>query len=235
MKPIKTNDPQRGTVSRHPAFGILKMSVTQSNGTTLFGSNLSHQHYMHFQLAIGEETRRSESEVYYSKTYEKGSQPVIADFSMTMSQFVNLITTPNTGTGVPCTLSYYNTGDMVNAPKIDISEAEDITSRIKNDVKQSAKNEAKVFNDALNQLGELVAKGKAGKKELTELYNTLQNRVNNLPENLAFSVTLAEEAVDKMVTQGKTEIEATIMNAIKQLGVQSLSEGKQITLKTTDD
>ncbi len=124
---------------------------------------------------------------------------------------------------------------MVNAPKIDISEAEDITSRIKNDVKQSAKNEAKVFNDALNQLGELVAKGKAGKKELTELYNTLQNRVNNLPENLAFSVTLAEEAVDKMVTQGKTEIEATIMNAIKQLGVQSLSEGKQITLKATDD
>ena len=231
MKPIKTNDNYKGVVYRHPAFGILKMSVTQSGGkgATLFGSNLNHNTYMHFQLQIGEESRINEAEIRYSKSYDREVKPIIADFSMSMNQFVNLITTPNVGEGIPCTLNYYNTGSLFRAPPIDTSEVENLTSRIKQDVRDAAKAESAKFEELLSAVDELVAKGKAGKKDLADIRKSLSNLVGNLPSNLAFSVTLAEEAVDKMVTVGKGEIEATLMNSLKQLGIESIQEGKPLT------
>lgn len=222
MKPIKSKDSWKGEVSRHPAFGILKMNVTQTGGlgATLFGSNLKHNSYMHFQLQIGEEVRENEADVRYSKSYDKSVKPLIADFSMSMNQFVNLITTPNTGEGVPCTLNYYSTGSLFKAPTIDMSENENMANRIKDDIHRAMSDESAKFHEVLNTINELVSKGKAGKKDLTELSRNLTSLITNLPSNLEYSVSLAEEAVDKMIAVSKCEIEATLMNSLKQLGIE---------------
>ncbi|MEY0334663.1 hypothetical protein AB7W23_21120 [Providencia rettgeri] len=52
-------------IKQHPSFGNVTLSVTQTNGTYLHGSDLNHQSYMYFVVSLGEEQRESESDIHY--------------------------------------------------------------------------------------------------------------------------------------------------------------------------
>lgn len=218
---IKKDDTGR-IISQHPSYGIVSLSVTQTNGTHLYGSDLNHQSYMHFTVSLGEQQRGSESDIHYSKAYGLGKSPVIVEFAMSMSQYVSLITTPNTGSGVPCTLKRYRSNDMVSPPMA--TRPAPFHERLADDVDAAAAKEVDKLKETLRFVEELVEKGKAGKKEIAELQRMLSSQIANLPDNLAFSVTLAKEAVDKTVERGKTELEAAMVNSMIRLGVQTIEQ-----------
>ncbi|MEI9600136.1 hypothetical protein V5049_13590 [Moellerella wisconsensis] len=220
--PVITERDRGRTVSQHPSFGIVSLSVTQTNGTHLYGSDLNHQSYMRFVVSLGEEQRGSESDIHYSKAYGLGKSPVLVEFSMSMSQYVSLITTPNTSSGVPCTLNRYLTNDMVAPPMA--TRPAPFHERLANDVEAATEKEVSKLRETQKFVEELLAKGKASKKEITELHRMLSGQINNLPANLAFSVTLAKEAVDKTVERGKTELEAAMVNSMIRLGISTIGQ-----------
>ncbi|GAA0352987.1 hypothetical protein L9H26_19085 [Morganella psychrotolerans] len=209
-------------VSQHPSFGIITMNVTNTTGCQLFGSDINHSAYMHFTLQLGQEQKSSEADVYYGKARGNNVKPLIADFSMSMHQFATMITTPNTSSGIPCTLSHYRTGDIYSPPPA-IKPAP-FHERLSVDVDTAAARELKKLRESVAVLGAMVAKGKAGKKELVELYSDLSSQVGNLPANLSFAVNLAKEAVDETVARGKAEIEATMTAVVMKLGMDRITE-----------
>ncbi|THB27335.1 MULTISPECIES: hypothetical protein [unclassified Providencia] len=215
-------------IKQHPSFGNVTLSVTQTNGTYLHGSDLNHQSYMYFVVSLGEEQRESESDIHYSKAHGTGKSPVLVEFSMSMSQYVSLITTPNTGSGVPCTLNRYRTNDMVSPPMA--TRPEPFHERLANDVDKAAAKEVEKLNATLRFVEELAEKGKAGKKEINELHRMLSGQICNLPDNLAFSVTLAKEAVDKTVDRGKTELEAAMVNTMIRIGLDKAQQCEDLSV-----
>lgn len=220
--PIVRDDGTGRMIKQHPSYGIVSLAVTQTNGTHLYGSDLNHQSYMHFTVSLGEEQRESETDIHYSKAYGLGKSPVLVEFSMSMSQYVSLITTPNTGSGVPCTLTRYRTNDMVVPPMA--TRPAPFHERLAGDVEAVAAKEVEKLKETLGFVNELVEKGKAGRKEISELQRMLTSQISNLPDNLAFSVTLAKEAVDKTVERGKTELEAAMVNSMIRLGISTLEQ-----------
>lgn len=231
--PVITERDRGRTVSQHSSFGIVSLSVTQTNGTYLYGSDLNHQSYMRFVVSLGEEQRGSESDIHYSKAYGLGKSPVLVEFSMSMSQYVSLITTPNTSSGVPCTLNRYLTNDMVAPPMA--TRPAPFHERLANDVDAAAEKEVSKLRETQKFVEELLAKGKASKKEITELHRMLSGQINNLPANLAFSVTLAKEAVDKTVERGKTELEASVVNSMIRLGISTIGQSEDsLALRVPD-
>ena len=79
------------------------------------------------------------------------------------------------------------------------------------------------MNEKLKALALLVAKGKAGKRELEEVYQSLSGAIANLPVNLAFSTQLMQESMDKIVSHGKAELEASAMGVAARLGMKEIS------------
>lgn len=216
-------------ISQHSSFGIVTMNVTNTTGCQLFGSDINHSAYMHFTVQLGQERKRSEADVHYGKARGNGVKPLIVDFAMSMHQFATMITTPNTGSGVPCTLNHYRTGDIFSPPPA-IKPAP-FHERLSVDVDTAAERELKKLRESVAVLGALVEKGKAGKRELAELYGDLSAQVGNLPANLSFAVTLAKEAVDETVARGKAEIEATMTAVVMKLGMERVEEIGQENVK----
>nr|WP_308428788.1 hypothetical protein [Providencia thailandensis] len=56
------------------------------------------------------------------------------------------------------------------------------------DVEAAVAKEVEKLKETLRFINEFVEKGKAGKKEISELQRMLTSQINNLPKNLAFSV-----------------------------------------------
>ncbi|PHM52343.1 hypothetical protein [Xenorhabdus hominickii] len=158
--------PNGETIKRHPAFGIVSMNITNSTGTDLFASDLTHNVFMHFTVSLAQENRRSAADVWYDKLRDKEIDNHLLDFSMSMSQFVNLITSPNFSSGIPCTLNSYRTGDITNPPEILKKEA--FHERLSDDVKAAANREIAKLQGTLDKLTALLEKGKAGKKDLPQ-------------------------------------------------------------------
>ncbi|GDT89340.1 hypothetical protein [Escherichia coli] len=64
-------------------------------------------------------------------------------------------------------------------------------------------------------------KGRAGKRDLEELYRKLASAVANLPENLCFATELMQEQMDEIVS-GKAEIEAYVAGTVMRKGLAAL-------------
>lgn len=87
----------------------------------------------------------------------------------------------------------------------------------------SAEREMAKLHEKLEVLRLLAVKGKAGKRELDEAYQSLLSVINNLPVNLAFTNQLIQESMVNIVSHGKAELEATAMGVAARLGMKEMS------------
>lgn len=220
-KPVVTLTPDDNMVDQittHPAFGMVSVSRRHTNRGTLHGSDLNHTEIIHVKVHQGDVMECDGSIRYGQKSR---SAPLI-EFSLSTAQWAAMITSFGLGEGVPCTLNYIRDGKTVRVPEIEPIES--TRERFDRQIEESARRQVEKMQGVLAELGELVAKGKAGKKELAELYSTMSSGLGNLPLDLAFTSTLLQEQMDGIVASGKAELEAVALGVAQRMGLKAISD-----------
>lgn len=207
-------------VSTHPAFGVVIVNQSQCSGShALFGSDIGHHGYMTIEIREAELHRRHSDDSIIPTDR-------IIKIELSHAQYVQAITSQGNGSGIPCTIDYKRTGAIENCPSIDRVES-------KHEIHQREIREytAKACRQALGeiaQLEELINSNKTGKKVLSDALMGLKATIGNLPSNMEFTVSQAEDAYSKIVADSKIEVESFVATTVQRIGLESISQLAQI-------
>lgn len=208
-----------GAITTHPAFGLVSVNRTHTTGTRLYASDLSHQEVITISFHESEQIER-DGYIRHRLGEGRRKSPLLS-VSLSPAQWAAMITSFGMGDGVPCTLNSIRTEGYQRLPLI--GHTESVRERYDRQIKEAADRQLRRIQEHMDTLAALVAKGKAGKKELADVYSGLASAVNNLPGNLAFTSELIQENMDKIVASGKAELEAAALGVATRLGIQEIS------------
>jgi hypothetical protein len=126
------------------------------------------------------------------------------EVALSPAQFAELLTTMNSGPGVPGTLE------------------------------KVMKNRAQEFKDALSEVTKIVEEKKAlSKSDCKQIMGILSSMVMQFESNMPFYVGQFEEAAEKIAVQTKAEVDAFITHAVQSTGLETLrNQALQLTKKT---
>ncbi|HDZ2231903.1 hypothetical protein [Klebsiella pneumoniae] len=228
--PITSTNKHGETIQSHPAFGLVKTSRVHTTGIRLFDSELKHHEYIEIGVYEAEMTMDREHPTPRRSTYKR--RPIV-EIRLSQAQWAAMVSSFGVGDGVPCTISYRSSGDAERLP--DIAEQKSLRDKFESQIEATASKEIERIMDEVARLGELVKKGRAGKRDLEDVYASLRAATANLPSNLSFSTRLMQESMDKIVSSGKAEIEAYVSGAAMRAGMSDVIEGPddlQIDIKS---
>lgn len=216
ITPIVTENNDE-TLTNHPAFGLVSVNRLHSSGTRLFASDLVHREVITMTFHEAEQLEQ-DGDIRYRRTRRSG--PLLS-VSLSPAQWAAMITSFGMGDGVPCTLKSIRTDGYVDLPHV--GHVESTRERYDRQIQEATRRQLDKLNEQMAGLAELVAKGKASKRELAEVYSGLSIVIDNLPGNLSFTTELIQESMDKIVASGKAELEATALGVATRLGIKEIS------------
>jgi len=200
----------------HPAFGSIQIMRT-SGQTRLFKSGFNHHNYITIRISTADEV-----EGYGIETSIFPRKEII-EVALSEAQFARLITTPNLGSGTPCTLKSMRIPQNhkeFEGKRIPDIEAEDIRATHSGKIEQDIK-------DRLQELTEFQEQLRTWRKDkhrptLAELDGMVSQLAGmHLAGNFAFLQQLLEEHMEKTVEEGRMELEAHANVVICQLGLNA--------------
>ncbi|MFA5366685.1 MAG: hypothetical protein WC333_02275 [Dehalococcoidia bacterium] len=198
--------------NNHPSFGVVHISRVSCGGNmNLFGSSILHSNFLELTISRAEEVR---SEVCGDRYYEKDE---IVRVSMSASQFAEMITTMNHGSGVPVTIDRVMGEKMPACPGV--SKRMQHSQEFKKRMREFAQ---RLKNDQAS-LQELLKKDKLSKEDKRVMKHTFEYLTTEIENNIPFFEEQFEEQMDKTVTEGKAEIENFITHAIQTTGIKALN------------
>lgn len=201
---------------RHPAFGVIQISRV-SGTTRLFQSDFTHQHFISIRIHTAEQTEG------YGVDTNAYPREEIVEVSMSEAQFARLMTTPNLGCGTPCTIESVRTPKSLakyGGKRLPTIEKTDVQETHRDKVEQLCKERLEEFDEIQKQLQEWRnAKHRPTLAELDALIRQLA--CMHLASNFGFLQQVLEEHMEKTVEEGRTEIEAHIMQTVNQLGLST--------------
>lgn len=197
----------RSDVKRsHPAFGMIGVSRV-SGSATLFGSAIEHAGYLliRIQTAFEIDSGYSHKRPFADK--------VVAEVCVSEAQWARFVSTPNVGEGVPCTIRYMRSGDMVAPPEIEndsdhVRRADDIQARAKEMVAQ--------FQAAVDELDKLAKAGKATKADLQRVRALFLHPVDYAGSNAKFFADSMTKHMEGVVADVKSEVDAYVTRVAMQ-------------------
>ncbi|HCL5638221.1 TPA: hypothetical protein N2N45_004304 [Klebsiella aerogenes] len=209
----------------HPAFGLVRVGRVNSSGTNLFDSDIDHRELIELTF----HTAAIEQDGYSNRITKGEDRSPLLVARLSAAQWAAMVSSFGVGEGVPCTLSKIRDGKLVRLPEIEKTET--MHERFSNDIAARVRKDITRIEAITGQLGSLIASGKISKRDLRDIYDSLSSAVNNLPGNMAFGAELTQEAVDKIVTSGKAEVEAYIAGAAMRLGLeQMVTSGPELNI-----
>lgn len=214
VKKSRKKDKILGHEETHPAFGMISIdrSYNCSGRRPLFGSNLV-KHPTLISVSIKRGVRCHH--LSYDSYFERGLP--IAEVDLSATQFTELLTTMNHGSGTPCTLRWAN-GKRVPDLEEDESEIERLQSELIAELKERT-DKLKKTRDSLKEI--LAGVSKKKQKEATA---ALDSAIAELEGGLAFVLEQFQEATDKVVMAAKGEVVSYIDQMAGEEGAKILAE-----------
>lgn len=209
-----------GTSYKHPSFGMLSFNRTHGGHSNLFGSSIQHNDTIHMVLREGVVTRGLNDDWYVG-------EDEILEVEMSQSQFAELITSMNVGTGTPCTIKYLRGKGRINEADF-INKRQQITNEFKECMNERM-SDAKEFYDEVNEL--FTTKKSIGKGDREMILRRLANVTQGMESSSKFIFDQFQNQIDKTITEAKGEIEAFAQNKINAIAQQALVEQKEDILK----
>ena len=178
----------------HQTWGLLNWNRFQGR-QKFFGSDLNHD------SGVTVELREAEVNRSLSQSWNFPLK-LIASVRMTESQFAEFLTTPNRGTGVPCTIEHRSVGKWENMGPVKMMPSEYDMHR--EEGKKTVRESLNIVNDLKSQINDLKASAKAK--------DALLWQVELIERALGSSIDFVEESFEKRMSQivqkAKTDIEA---------------------------
>lgn len=229
---IERDDSERDyTIHKHPAYGVVRISNPQGI-RTLFGSDTEHNDYIELEIAPAKLKRGLHTDWIH------GDSTPIVSVAMSHAQFVSMIQSSGKGSGTPCTIQYAPK-DMnrscASVPHIEPIQpkTELIKDEIQRDTAKAVEFAAKAIDCLQRKYSELKAGKTITKKDLATLEPLIklaQNKLENLPSNLRFALTCAEETINNAVHDAQIEIEASAEHKLRQIGLEAVRTDPEIDL-----
>ena len=222
VAPTVTERPENGggteRVIKHASFATVNATRTSCNKMTLFDSNINHDGYITLSFQEAEMIDGA----YGSRVSGHGRS--IFEVAMSENQFVGLVTRMNMGSGIPCTIQHGRTGPLEIVP--DIGAFEDSAEKLKRKSREIHQHGVERVQSDVAKLKELLLA--LPKKKQEEAGRIIEYMTSTTLMNLDYGKDVLQETADKLVTEAKVEINATVQGIITQLGVDSLHQLTQI-------
>ncbi len=197
---------------QHQSFGMLGFDHTQSNGTVLVGSEFVHQHCVQFTIRRAEKRRDLSREQWFGKNE-------LVRAYLSEAQFVELISRPNMGDGVPCTLVHVMGERMPNPP-----EPVSMKEKFRADLDQDTSKCVRDLREATEELNRAIDEGRIGKTVLREIAKKLEFAARAVDSGIPFVERQFEEAMEATVRHAAAEIEATVVQTAVRLGLEQMRD-----------
>jgi len=199
----------------HESYGLVQINRGSSSGQRLFGSSVSHQHV--FTLRVLRGLRRAAD---YGERFSSDGRVPIVEIAMTPAQFVEMITTQNSGEGVPCTIEYVEGVRMDRTPDDAGSELKVMSDLFKERLAKTVK-ELNAHDDTLEAL---LSKKTFARADKDMIRSVVRAAARLLDDNAPFVIKTFGEHVEKAAAKGKLEVEAFITTALHKIGVKAVRD-----------
>jgi len=202
-------------VEEHPSYGMVAIHHRTGSREYMFGSSLKrHAHVVALTITQGERHHNLSRDWFYGRK-------IIAEVLLTPAQFAELITTPNTGSGVPCTINAMRDGDLKQIDPPPVTHIE--TEKVRLGFEKKTKELVTYLQEKVKEAEKLMLGGKApNKKEREQYVRTLKKTLQEVQCNMPFVVDQFAESADRIVTAAKTEVDTFVTGMIHKTGLREL-------------
>lgn len=201
----------------HPSYVMVQFSHRQGS-PKLFHSALEH-HYNYVTLSV------RHAKLMRSDTGDRLYGSVAGDIleiDLSASQFSELLTTMNIGMGVAGTLRRFD-GERIPPPPDLNTQPENLRVEFKARAKDFSK-KVLAESDKIHEM--LKNKATINKGDREEISSLLRQVAQELEQNMPFLVEMYQEATEKVAEAAKAEVEAFMVGAVRQAGLQALVSGQ---------
>lgn len=193
----------------HPAFGIATIHRSSNTpGSVLFQSDLRHSETIHLAVHRTDRTR----DLAHDWTHPGA---VLLEVELSLAQWGALISSQGIGGGVPVTIrtteTEWNVPGLPYQPRIAESIAE---------VRGEARKFVEKANETLADLNAAIAGGRIG--EIKKAAHAHALSIEHLESNSQFYVKSMADAVEKVVSNARADIEAHVLGAQRLVGSASI-------------
>lgn len=200
----------------HESYGVIGVSRVTGSPGKLFGSQLP-QHGAFIQITIKRATRYHD----LSHDWIHGHGRPVVEVWMSAAQYADMISAPNVGDGVPCTIREVEGTDYELPPQEERTTAEKIHD--------SFEDKMRAFSEHINEkTGELrkalLAKGTLKVEDRKRVAAHLEYIRREIESNLPFVQKSFQEAVEKTTTHAKAELDALVVNTLTEKGLEALKD-----------
>lgn len=207
---IEVEETDRGTVLTHPAFAQIRASRVSGGNTRLYDSDFTHNHYMTITI------RRSELHRDLSRDWHFGKNEII-EVALSEAQWATFVSSPNIGSGVPCTLQrLQGEGVIPSLPPRDLSAT--FKKEVDTDMKEAVE-----FLDALS--ADIAKSGLSGKK-INALNGQVRMARMRITSSLDFVASQFSEHMETTTEKAKQEVHGYVLSTIQRAGIEALTGGK---------
>jgi hypothetical protein len=198
----------------HESYGMIAVSrMSGTRGVPLFGSSLEdNPSLMQVTITHGKRYHNLGHDRYY------GHKEIIRLW-MTPAQYAEMISNPNCGSGVPCTIRHIQGVEMDWPPEVP-NEGKLVRDRFK----LEAKDLMKKAQEGGAHLKAVLSTAKISQKLKDEIQGTYEKATRFLWDAAPFLVESFQDAVQKTVVEAKQEIDAFMMHALQAAGAQALAD-----------
>lgn len=212
-KEIDIEKRENEEIYNHPAFGMVGFYHTHGGKEVLFGSSIEHNNTVVLELKHGYSRRGLHNDYFYGKG-------LIARVEMSFSQFAELISSPNNGSGVPCTIRYIEKEGRIPAITSNISKRKQFEAEFNEHLSSAMES----IQDQITRIQESLSEKKnLGVKDRKEIISQLQQAKCNIGANLDFCANQFNEQMDKTVQEAKGEVEAFFQNRTRSIAQEALA------------
>jgi hypothetical protein len=196
MTPVDPTTDDRG-YEHHPAWGMIGASRVQGTGTTLFDSDIQHQHYVTVRISTAMRKRDLNHDWL-------GTDKQLIEIEMSEAQWASFVSSMNAGQGVPCTIhsqGYERVPEVPYEPRL----AESM-----NEVHGATEQSIEKIKAAFEAYRE--------KKTVGNL-RTLQFAIENAPANMEYAASSLTKHAENVVQRARADIEAIVLAKAEQIGI----------------
>lgn len=194
----------------HPSWATAQFSRI-SGHTNLFQTTIDGGSFITLTI------RRASRDRGLSNYWVYGSEELIR-VAMSNNQFANLITTMNMGSGEPCTIRHWQ-GESVPEPERD-HPREAIDREFEKECAEVHRRSAEV----LDKIREIFSKPSVNKADRERVIGLVSGMILPLVDSMPFIQKQFTEAMDGVVTEAKSEIDAFVEAKVRSLGIEKLDE-----------
>lgn len=211
---ITTND--NNQVYSHPAYGVITVTRPQCTpGVNLFGSDLSHNHY----ISVTIQTAEMERDLHRDWVFPRGQ---VVEFSMSEAQWGKFVSGAGRSQDTPITLNRLSQGPLVAVPGIKPPE-KNRKDGFNEEFGVKLEQAMQGINDIADQLEGVLNDKSISKVKLKGIVANLKSQANNLPGDLNFAVESFKEVTEVMVEEAKAEVEAHFIQTAHSYGVGAMA------------